>query len=195
MGYRKRFFAAYLVLAAVAGGLVAVTVALAVLPGTSSASERRPSPVHPASRAVPSASRHTTGPALAGFAASFQAYASTAQAGFGGPNLIVRDCVEGGDGTAFCAYTVPGRLPRSDAHRAAHHGQTSWERWPVGTRLHRAARIEVDRCKRLTRGKQSSRSRATAHLEHDLATLSAAGTRSNAARAAVMREDRVDLRA
>jgi hypothetical protein len=97
-----------LVLAAGAGGLLAATVALAVVPGTSSASERRPSLVHPAARAVPTAPRRTTGRALSGFAASFQDYASTAQAGFGGPKLIVRDCVEGGDGTAFCAYTVHG---------------------------------------------------------------------------------------
>ena len=46
---------------------------------------------------------------LSGFAASFQDYAITAHASFGGPKLIVRDCVEGGDGTAFCAYTVQGR--------------------------------------------------------------------------------------
>jgi hypothetical protein len=46
--------------------------------------------------------------ALSGFAASFHDYATTAQAGFGGPKLIVRDCVEGGDGTAFCAYAVQG---------------------------------------------------------------------------------------
>src|SRR5262245_42759567 len=98
----------YLVLAAVAGGLLAATVALAVLPGTSSASERRPSLVHPAATAVPSAPRRTTARALSGFAASFQDYATTARAGFGGPKLTVRDCVESGHGTAFCAYTVQG---------------------------------------------------------------------------------------
>jgi hypothetical protein len=108
MSYRKRFFAMYLVLAAVAGGLLAAAVALAVVPGTSSASEPHPTLVHPAAKAVPSAPRLTTGQALSGFAASFQDYATTAQAGFGGPELIVRDCVEGGDGTAFCAYTVRG---------------------------------------------------------------------------------------
>ncbi len=85
----------YLVLAAVAGGLLAATVALAVVPGTSSASERRPGLVHPGAK-------------LSGFAASFQDYATTARAAFGGQKLIVRDCVEGGDGTAFCAYTVQG---------------------------------------------------------------------------------------
>jgi hypothetical protein len=106
--YRKRFVATYLVLAGVAGGLLAATVALAVVPGTSSAGERRPSLVHPASKAVPSSPRRTTGRALSGFAASFRDYATTAQAAFGGPKLIVRDCVEGGDGTAFCAYTVQG---------------------------------------------------------------------------------------
>ena len=108
MSYRKRFVALYLVLAAVAGGLLAAAVALAVVPGTSSASERRPSLVHPAAKAVPAAPRRTTVRALSGFAASFQDYATTAQAGFGGPKLIVRDCVEGGNGTAFCAYTVEG---------------------------------------------------------------------------------------
>jgi hypothetical protein len=108
VSYRKRFVAMYLVLAAGAGGLLAGTVALAVVPGTSSASERRPSLVHPAAKAVPSAPRRTMGRALSGFAASFQDYATTAQAGFGGPKLIVRDCVEGGNGTAFCAYTVQG---------------------------------------------------------------------------------------
>jgi len=81
--YRKRFVATCLILAAVAGGLLTATVALAVVPGTSSAAER-----HPRS-------------ALSGFAASFQHYATTAQVAFGGPKLIVRDCVEGGDGTAF----------------------------------------------------------------------------------------------
>jgi hypothetical protein len=64
--------------------------------------------MHSAAKAVPSAPRSTTGRALSGFAASFQDYATTARAGFGGPKLIVRDCVEGGDGTAFCAYTVQG---------------------------------------------------------------------------------------
>lgn len=109
MSYRKRLIAIYLVLAAAAGGLLlAATVALAVVPGTSSASERRPSLVHPAARAVPSFPRRATGRALSGIAASFQYYATTAQAGFGGPKLIVRDCVDGGDGTAFCAYTVQG---------------------------------------------------------------------------------------
>lgn len=109
MSCRKRFVAIYLVLAAVAGGLVAATVALAVVPGTSFASERRPSSVvHPAANGVPSAPRHATGRVLSGFAASFQDYATTAQAAFGGPKLMVRDCVEGGDGTAFCAFTVQG---------------------------------------------------------------------------------------
>jgi hypothetical protein len=108
VSYRKRFVATYLALAAVAGGLLAAAVALAVVPGTGSASERHPSLVHPAAKAVPSAPRRTTGQALSGFAASFQDYATTAQAGFGGPQLTVRDCVEGGDGTAFCAYTVQG---------------------------------------------------------------------------------------
>jgi hypothetical protein len=88
--YRKRFVATCLISAAVAGGLLTATVALAVVPGTSSAAER-----HPRS-------------ALSGFAARFQDYATTAQVAFGGPKLIVRDCVEGGDGTAFCAYTIKG---------------------------------------------------------------------------------------
>jgi hypothetical protein len=108
VSYRKRFVAMYLVLAAVAGGLLAAAAALAVSPGTSSASERRPSVVHPPAQAVSSAPRGTTAPALSGFAASFQDYATTAQAGFGGPKLTVRDCVEGGHGTAFCAYIVQG---------------------------------------------------------------------------------------
>jgi hypothetical protein len=64
--------------------------------------------VHPAAKAVPFAPRRTTGRTLSGFAARFQDYATTARAAFGGPKLIVRDCVEGGDGTAFCAYTVQG---------------------------------------------------------------------------------------
>jgi hypothetical protein len=98
----------YLAPAAVAGGLLAATVALAVVPGTTSATERRPTLVHPAAKAIPSAPRRTTGRALSGFAARFQGYATTAHAGFGGPKLIVRDCVEGGDGTAFCAYTLHG---------------------------------------------------------------------------------------
>jgi hypothetical protein len=47
--------------------------------------------------------------ALSGFAASFQDYATTTtQARLRGPKLIVRDCVEGGDGKAFCAYAVQG---------------------------------------------------------------------------------------
>ncbi|HEY7693879.1 MAG TPA: hypothetical protein VH816_16195 [Gaiellaceae bacterium] len=108
MSYRKRFVAMYLALAAFAGALLAAAVALAIVPGTRSASERRPSLVHPAAKAVPSAPRLATGRALSGFAASFQDYATTAQAGVGGPKLIVRDCVEGGDGRAFCAYTVQG---------------------------------------------------------------------------------------
>jgi hypothetical protein len=108
VSHRKRLVAMYLALAAVAGGLLAATVALAVVPGTGSASERRPSPVHPSARAVPSVPRHTTGRGLSGFAASFRDYAATARAAFGGRKLIVRDCVEGGDGTAFCAYTVQG---------------------------------------------------------------------------------------
>jgi hypothetical protein len=107
VSYRKRLVTLYLVLA-IAGGLLAATVALAVVPGTSSASEPRPSLVHPAAKAVPSARHRTTGRTLSGFAASFQDYATTAQAAFGGPKLIVRDCVEGGDGTAFCAFTVQG---------------------------------------------------------------------------------------
>jgi hypothetical protein len=108
VSYRKRLFAMYLALAALAGGLLSAAVAHAVVPGTRSASERRPNLVHPAAKAVPSASRRTTRRALSGFAISFQDYASTAQAGFGGPKLTVRDCVEGGDGRAFCAYTVQG---------------------------------------------------------------------------------------
>lgn len=109
MSHRKSLVAIYLVLAAVAGGLLAAAFALAVVPGTGSASERRPSLEHPAAKAVTSAPpRHTTGRALSGFAASFQDYAVTAQAAFGGRKLIVRDCVEGGHGTAFCAYTVQG---------------------------------------------------------------------------------------
>jgi hypothetical protein len=108
VSYRKRFFALYLVLATAAGALLAAAVALAVVPGTSSTSERRPSPAHPAAKALPSAPRGRTGPALSGFAISFQDYANTAQAGFGAPDLTVRDCVEGGNGTAFCAYTVQG---------------------------------------------------------------------------------------
>jgi hypothetical protein len=108
VSYRKRFVAMYLVIAAVACGLLAAAVAFAVVPGTGSASERRPSLVHQAAKAVPSAPRRTTAPALSGFAASFQDYATTARNGFGGPELVVRDCVEGGDGTAFCAYTVQG---------------------------------------------------------------------------------------
>jgi hypothetical protein len=96
VSYGKRFVAIYLVLGAIAGGLLAATVALAVVPGTSAPSERRPSLVHPGAKA------------LSGFAASFQDYATTGHAGFGGPKMIVRDCVEGGDGTAFCAYTVKG---------------------------------------------------------------------------------------
>jgi hypothetical protein len=108
VSYRKRLVAMYLLLAAVAAGLLAAAVALAVAPGTTAANERRPTLADPAAKAVPSASRRTTARALSGFAASFQDYATTAQAGFGGPKLIVRDCVEGGDGTAFCAYTVQG---------------------------------------------------------------------------------------
>jgi hypothetical protein len=64
--------------------------------------------VRPPAKAVPFAPRRTAGRAPSGFAGSFQDYATTAQASFGGPKLIVRDCVEGGDGTAFCAYTIRG---------------------------------------------------------------------------------------
>jgi len=106
VSHRKRVVATYLGLAAIAGGLLAATDALAVVTATSPASEGRSSRVHAAAKAVPSAPRRTTARPLAGFAASFQDYATTAQAAFGGPKLIVRDCVEGGDGTAFCAYTV-----------------------------------------------------------------------------------------
>ena len=108
MSYRRRFVATYLVLAVVVGVLVAAAVALPVVTGTSSASERRPSLVQPAAKAVPSAPRPTTGRALSGFAISFQDFATTAQARLGAPNLIVRDCIEGGQGRAFCAYTVEG---------------------------------------------------------------------------------------
>jgi hypothetical protein len=104
----RRFVATYLVLAVVVGGLVAAAVALPVLTSTSSASERRPSLVHPAAKAVSSAPRRTTVRALSGFAISFQDYATTARNALGVPKLVVRDCVEGGDGTAFCAYTVQG---------------------------------------------------------------------------------------
>ena len=108
MSYRKRVVAMYFVLAVVVGGLVAAAVALAVVPGASSAGERRPSLVHPAAKAVPPTTRRTTARALSGFAVIFQDWAATAQNGFGGPNVDVRDCVEDGDGSAFCAYTVQG---------------------------------------------------------------------------------------
>ena len=108
MSYRKCLVAVYLVLAAVVGGLLAAAVALAVIPGTRSARQRPPRLVHPAAKAVSSAPRRTTVRALSGFAVSFQDYATAARNGFGGPRLVVRDCVEGGDGTAFCAYTVQG---------------------------------------------------------------------------------------
>jgi hypothetical protein len=97
----------YLVLAAVVGGLAAAGT-LVFVPGTSSARERPPGLVHPAAKAVSSAPRRTTVRALSGFAISFQDYATTARNALGVPKLVVRDCVEGGDGTAFCAYTVQG---------------------------------------------------------------------------------------
>ena len=107
MTYRKRLVAMYLVLAAVVGGLAAAGT-LVFVPGTSSARERPPGLVHPAAKAVSSAPRRTTVRALSGFAISFQDYATTARNALGVPKLVVRDCVEGGDGTAFCAYTVQG---------------------------------------------------------------------------------------
>jgi hypothetical protein len=107
VSYRKRFVATYLILAVVAGALLAAAVVLALAPGTSSAGERRPALAHPGRKALPFAPRRTNR-ALSGFAARFQDYAATARAGFGGPNVVVKDCVEGGDGTAFCAYTVEG---------------------------------------------------------------------------------------
>lgn len=104
----KRLVAMCLVLAAIAGGLLAATVTLAVIPGSSSASEVHSIRVHPTAKTAPTARHRATGRTLSGFAASLQDYAATAEAAFGGARLVVRDCIESGDGTAFCAYTVQG---------------------------------------------------------------------------------------
>jgi hypothetical protein len=107
---RRRFIAIYALLGGIAAALITAVVALALTTGTGSLAARPQSPslTHPAGRTAVSASRHAPVPKLSGFAASFQDYATAARNGFGGPELVVRDCVEGGDGTAFCAYTVQG---------------------------------------------------------------------------------------
>ena len=111
MSLRGRFIAMYALLAGLAGATVAAAVALAFAPATFSMGDGPRYPSRPAAKAVPSSpssARRAAVPKLSGFASSFQDYANAAQGGFGGPKLTVRDCVEGGDGTAFCAYTIRG---------------------------------------------------------------------------------------
>ena len=105
---RGRFIAMYALLVGAAGAMVTAAVALALGPVTPSIRQGPGDPSRPAAKLVPASARHATVPKLSGFAASFQDYANAARSGFGGPKLLVRDCVEGGDGTAFCAYTVQG---------------------------------------------------------------------------------------
>jgi hypothetical protein len=88
--------------------MVVAAVALALAPTTLSLRQGPGNPSRPVANASPSSARRAAVPKLSGFAASFQDYADAARSGFGGPNLVVQDCVEGGDGTAFCAYTIQG---------------------------------------------------------------------------------------
>jgi hypothetical protein len=105
---RARFVAMYVLLAGIAAALIAAAVAFALAPATSSVREGHRKLKHPAAEAASFSARGAEVPKLSGFAASFQDYANAAQSGFGGAKLVVRDCIEGGDGTAFCAYTVQG---------------------------------------------------------------------------------------